>query len=188
MGPGYEDLGAFRRLTYFDDVAFDALAYGVGFGRNLFRRRQDRFGFPEIDIDALIFDTLDDSCNDVIHAVGKFIIDDIAFGFTQALNHDLFGGLSGDAAEVGRCDIDVDDVADFIAGIDEPCLIKRNFDVFIFDVIDDGLGSLDLIVPSRTVQGNFCRRIGIGLFFVGRNQDGFQRIADDIRRYAFLFG
>ena len=57
-----------------------------------------------------------------------------------------------------------------------------------FDVIDDGLGSLDLIVPSRTVQGNFCRRIGIGLFFVGRNQDGFQRIADDIRRYAFLFG
>ena len=56
------------------------------------------------------------------------------------------------------------------------------------DFIDDGLGSLDGIVARRTVQFDFSRRVGIGFLLVGRNQDGFQGVADDIRRYAFLLG
>ena len=58
----------------------------------------------------------------------------------------------------------------------------------VFDFVDDGLGSLDGIVARRTVQFDFRRRIGIGFLLVSRDQDGFQGVTDDIRRYAFLFG
>ena len=188
MGPGYEDLGAFRRLADFDDIAFDALADAVRFRRDLFRCRQDGFGLAQVDVDVAVLDALDDTGDDVVRSVRKFIIDDVPFGFAQALDHDLFGSLGGDAAEIVRHDIDVDDVADFIIDINEAGLIEGDFRMGIFDFIDDGLGSLDGIVARRTVQFDFSRRVGIGFLLVGRNQDGFQGVADDIRRYAFLLG
>ena len=187
MGPGYKNLGAFRRLADFDDIALDALADAVRFRRDLFRCRQDGFGLAQVDVDVAVLDALDDTGDDVVRAVREFIIDDVAFRFAQALNHDLFGSLGGDAAEIVRRDIDVDDIADFVIDINEAGLIERDFRMRVFDFIDDGLGSLDGIVTGRAVQFDFGCRVGIGFLLVGRDQDGFQGITDDIRRYAFLF-
>ncbi len=62
----------------------------------------------QVDVDVAVLDALDGAGDDVVRAVRKFIIDDVPFGFAQALDHDLFGSLGGDAAEIVRRDIDVD--------------------------------------------------------------------------------
>ena len=151
MSPGNEDLGTLGRLAHFYDITLDALANGIRFRRNLFRNRQNRFCFSQIDIDIPLFDALDDSRNDIILAVGKFIIDDAPFGFTQPLDHDLLGSLGRNTAKILRRYIDVDDIPFRIFRIQDLCHSQRNFRIFIFYRFHYRFRSQDFVIAGLAV-------------------------------------
>ena len=151
MCPGNENLGALGRLAYFHHITLDTLADRIRFRRNLFGNGQDRFCFPQINIDIALFDTLDDPRDDVILTVGKFIVDDAPFGFTQPLDHDLFGCLGSDTAKILGRHIDIDDIACRIFRVQDLGHGQRNFGVFIFYRFHYRLRSQDFIIASQAV-------------------------------------
>ena len=60
--------------------------------------REHRFGAAEVDDDLARFESQDDAREDVALLAGVLVEDDFSLGLAQALQHDLLGGLRGDAA------------------------------------------------------------------------------------------
>jgi hypothetical protein len=109
-------------------------------GSGLFGRREDGFRLAEINDDVAAFEALDHAGDDVAFFAGVFLVDHLTLGFTQALQHDLLGGLRGDAAGVRRDGgFEVDDVADLSVGLEATRFVDGHLDVVVFDFGDDGL-------------------------------------------------
>ena len=103
MRAARDDLRALCGLADFDDVGLDAR---TGFGtlvRHLFGLRHKRFDASEIEQRVTRIGLLDDAGNDVAFATRVFLVLHFAFGFTNALVHDLLHRLRRDSTpHLGR--------------------------------------------------------------------------------------
>ena len=70
----------------------------------------------------------------IVELAHVFVVDGVAFGFTNALNDDLLGGLRGDSAEIFRRDLFIVEVAGLIW---VPGLFKGDLEFGIGNFFDD---------------------------------------------------
>ena len=95
------------------DEDFEAGADGVIFTFDLLRFGHNAVGFADVDADEFGFDAGNHAGHDGVDFVFEHLQDDVALGFAEALDDDLFGGLAGDATEAGDFVFFLDDVAEF---------------------------------------------------------------------------
>src|SRR5205085_5450137 len=105
--------------------------------------RQGGFGAAQAEGDALGRNRLDRAVDDIAFALDVFLVLAFALRFADALEDDLFGGLGGDAAEVGRGGLDRDHIAELRAGIYQAGIFQVDFGVLLLDFIDDFFFSVD---------------------------------------------
>ena len=94
--PRHDDLRSFGRLAHLDDVGLEPCARVRALGL-----RQQGLDPTEVEQGVAAVALLDDPGDDVALAAGVLLVLQLAFGFTDALHHDLLGGLRSDTAEVG---------------------------------------------------------------------------------------
>ena len=138
-----EQIGTAVGAFDFFDEDLDAVTYGVVFAVDLFASRHDAGGTTEIDADESLLDAGDGAGDDSADFVFKGGKNGIVFSFAKALDDDLFGSLSGNAAEI--------------------------FDNILFF---NGVTDLSLLVFDL-VKWDFGRRVVSDAFFddLARNED-----------------
>ena len=107
MRAAHDDLRALRRLAHLDDVRLDARP---GSGRSYGTCSacgSSAFDSTEVEQGVAAVVLLDDAGDDVAFAAGVLLVLLLAVDLPQALGHHLLGRLRGDAAEVGRGDVDL---------------------------------------------------------------------------------
>ena len=103
MRTARDDLRALCGLANLDDVGLDARTRFGTLVRNLFGLRHKRFDASEIEQRVTRIGLLDDAGNDVAFATRVFLVLHFAFGFTNALVHDLLHRLrSNTTPHLGR--------------------------------------------------------------------------------------
>ena len=113
MRSGNDQLRTSRILVDLEQEHLDPLAGSISLGRHLLARRHHRLGLAELDDDGAGIGALDDAVDDLALPIGELLVDGIALVVANALEHDLLGGLRGDAAEVLRRPLNPQRVADF---------------------------------------------------------------------------
>ena len=116
VGAGDDQLRTALVLVDLDQEHLDPLAGPVALGRHLLASRHDRLGLAQLDDDRPRIGALHDAVEDLALLVVKLLVDRVALVVADALQHDLLGGLRGDAAEVLRGALDADLVADLRVG------------------------------------------------------------------------
>ena len=182
MRPRQHYLRSFGQFLDFNDKSLDSFAITVWFATDLFGRRQNRFGFAEIDVYLTLFDPLNHAGHNVIFAIGVLIKDQTAFCLANPLNNDLFGILCGNPAKVLRRNFLLDDIADLIGNIDRFGSIQRNFLFVICDCFHDILAGKNLDCAGLPVHchPHILGRAKIPL--VCRNQGCLNSFKQDLGR------
>ena len=111
MRPGWvathDDLRALRGLADLDDVRLDPRARLGPLVGHLLGLRQQRLDPSEVEQRVAAVVLLDDAGDDVAFAARVLLVLLLAVDLAEALRHHLLRGLRGDAAEVGRRDVDL---------------------------------------------------------------------------------
>ena len=181
-----DDLRSLVRLLDLDDVCLDAVAVRVRLRRDLLSRRQHGFRLAEVDVDVVVLDALDEARQDVTLAAHELLVDDAALCLADALDDDLLRRLSGDAAEIRRRHLDLDDVAYLVVRLDRAGLSQRDLRDLVLRVLDDRLDRVDMIVTrlSGKRDADILRRAKVAL--VSRDQGSLDGLEEDLFIDAFL--
>ncbi len=148
--------------------------------------RQHGFRLAEVDVDVVVLDALDEARQDVTLAAHELLVDDAALCLADALDDDLLRRLSGDAAEIRRRHLDLDDVAYLVVRLDRAGLSQRNLRDLVLRVLDDRLDRVDMIVTrlSGKRDADILRRAKVAL--VSRDQGSLDGLEEDLFIDAFL--
>ncbi len=116
----------------------------------------------------------------------ELAVDDVPLGLTDALGHHLFRGLRGDAAELGRRDLDVEVIALAHRRIEAARRGERHFQVRVLDVLHHLLPGEHRRHPVFPVNldVDFAGRPMVLL--VGGDERGFDDLAQCLERDIFL--
>ena len=107
VGTRHHDLGALRAATHLDDVRLHPLAGLRTVEGDLFGLRHEGLGLAQVEQRIPGIALLDDAGDDVALAAGVLLVFELALGFADSLAHHLLGGLSRDATEVVRGDVEL---------------------------------------------------------------------------------
>src|SRR5262249_22660142 len=104
VGPRQDDLDAVPGLLDLEDDRLDALADVVRLAGDLLAAGQDRLGLAQADDGGAALVALDGAVDQVALHGAVDVEDRGGLGLADFLDHDLLGGLGGDAAQLGRLD------------------------------------------------------------------------------------
>ena len=167
MGAAHDDLRALGGLADLDDVGLDPAA-GLGtLVGDLLGLGQQRLDPTEVEQGVARVGLLDDAGDDVTLAAGVLLVLHLPLDLTDALDHDLLGGLGGDATEVVGGDVELG--ADRLAVLVE--LLGHDPDL-------DGVG----------IDGDPRVLVGAGHPLVGRLQRVGERAEERVDRDALVGG
>ena len=99
MAAGEDDFDLVSGVSDIEDECSDAVAGLKLLAGDLLGAWHERFGAVDLDDEGAAFVALDGARGDVADALAEFGEDGLAFVVAEALDHDLLGGLRGDAAE-----------------------------------------------------------------------------------------
>ena len=148
----------------------------------MFRTRHDTIGTTEIDADETWFDARNGAGDDGADFIFEGCEYSVVFGFTETLDDDLLGSLSGNAAETFDGEFLFDGVADF--EIFALGLIERNFgrrvegDAFF----DDFANHVNVGFAGLGVEGGADVHVAVAVVFAPGGSDG---LLDDVK-YGLL--
>jgi hypothetical protein len=169
-------------------INLKALTRAIIFIRNLLSGRHTGLGTPQLDDKGFGFRTLNHTGYDIAFAFDEFAIDQISFCLTEALQDQVFGGLSGDTPEIVRCAFHLKEVAEFGFGINSFSFGQSHLGTSVFHILHDGLLGIDFYIPSLRVDANANPLGGWAgeVSLVSRNQSSLNGLDDDILRKAFF--
>ena len=98
--------------VHLEQQGVDPVAGHVLFIVNLLLGGHDSFRLLEVDDDVAGFKAADGAVDDLPDAVGELLLHVLLLRLAELLNDRLARGLSGDAPEVARSDLPLDDVAE----------------------------------------------------------------------------
>src|SRR5205814_4885437 len=101
---GEDDLDGGGGVADFEDEGLDALALLMIFAGDLLGAGHDAFDASEVDDHGAALEAGDGAGDDGADAVLEFLVNAAALVLADELDHDLLGGLGGDAAELGEGD------------------------------------------------------------------------------------
>ena len=113
-------------------IDLETLARRIDVRRHLLSRLQNTFRLAQLNVDILRFriNAVDNRSQDFVFLLDEVIIDLASLGFTNLLHDHLLRSLCGDAAEVIRRHLDLDDIILLIARLN------------LLGILDGNLGSL----------------------------------------------
>ena len=118
MGARQKDLRAFWFAAHVIDIATDAVAHIQIFAGQSLITADHAFAAAQIDDHIAIFNALDDTIDDIGHAVFVFFKLLVALGFANALRDHLLTRQRHHAAKVEQGQVFFKDMADFHARVD----------------------------------------------------------------------
>ena len=145
VAPREEDLRSAEVVSDFLDVATDSVAWVVSFSWDGFAFAHEGFCVSEFYIDIAVFDSFDESADDLSDSVFVFFVLSGAFGFADMFDDGIFDGSGGDSSHIDGGEEFAVEGADFvefwIIGFTIFGLILVDFDGVLFDIFDDGVAS-----------------------------------------------
>ncbi len=181
---------------HFIEVTAHAVADAGRFAGNRLVARDERLGIAaQVEIDVAALDALDDTRDQLAHAVGEGIDHLLALGLADALHDDLLRGPGGDTAEFGVLDLVLDGTTDlgdfaftgFVFRVHQADLVGRILHLAV--VRDDFPATEGLVVAGVTVDLDADVRVFIGVALLGgRGQRRFHGFENDFARHALLVG
>jgi hypothetical protein len=118
-----DDLWAAGGLLDPHHIHLEALAGVVTLAGDLLGGKQDTSSLAEVDVGDVALNALDVTIEDETLFVLVFGEDDLTLGFAQALDDDLLGSLGGDATEVLRVGLHLNEIGLFL-GTDVSVLVE----------------------------------------------------------------
>ena len=133
--------------------------------------------FPEFDVDVLRVDLAHDAAHQFVLFIGKFAESVVALDFVQLLQNNLLCRLRGDAAEILRHELLVDQIARLIALFQQLRFRKRNFFLLVRNLFDRGAHRIIFDAVLFGIDADIhVSRAAVVLFFVGGDERVAQRI------------
>ena len=96
------DLDLIARISDVENQTPDAISGLELFARNLLRARHEAFSSFHLDDEGAAFVALRDTGDDLALTLREFVEQAVTFVLAEFLDHDLLGGLRGDAPSVSR--------------------------------------------------------------------------------------
>ena len=158
--------------------------------QHVFARNEALGSAPEVDVDAVAVDALDDAAQHLVNAILVFLDDLRPLGLAHALHDDLLRRLRGDAAEFHRFDRHLDVAVDLGIGIDVHGIDHPEFALRFLE-----LGRIvgeHLPPPERVVLAGFAvdgdTHVDVVTVTLARRgrQRGLHRLEDDLAVDALL--
>ena len=137
MAAGEDDLRAARGVLDGDDVGAKAVADVVILRLHALAGGHDGLEFAEVHDDVRALEPADGAIDDLAGAVLELVVDHLLLDLADALHHGLLGGLGGDAAEIARGDLHVNELTDLGVGLELLGLGLGDLVEFVANPIDD---------------------------------------------------
>ncbi len=180
MGARDDDLGALGRHLHFGDIDTGAVALPIIFPGNLLPVRKESLCATQVDNEIAPLEAAHDPVDQLPDAILELVEDPFALSFANLLDDYLFGGLSGDPAEVTGFHLHAERITDFDLGVDLPSFLQIDLLVGVLNLVDHGDELEDLYLAKLVIVVRL-EIAGIAVLLVGRgkhrrlkgfNQDG----------------
>ena len=204
MDTGHADLRAVLRARTrqtairddFQHVDLEALARRIHIGRHLLARFEHAFGLAQLNVNVLRLriDAVHDRGQDLVFLFDEIVVDLTALGLADLLHDDLLGRLRGDAAEVIRRDLDLDDIVLLITGLNRLRLLDGNLGRLVGGPALNRLSGVQANRAGLPIQLHAHVRVGrrhavflAEIIFISALQRLFNRGKEQLLADVFLF-
>ena len=189
-----------RQTAIRDDlqhVNLEALARRVHVAGHLLARLEHALGLAQLDVDILRLgiDAVHNRGQNLVFLLDEVVVDLAALGLANLLHDDLLGRLRGDAAEVVRRDLDLDDVILLIAGLNRLRFLDGNLGRLVGGPALDRLAGVQANRAGLPVQLHAHVRVGrrhavflAEIIFISALQCLFNRRKEQLLADVFFLG
>ena len=181
-----DELGASKGAVHLQQVELLPLAGPVVLRPHLLRHRQDRLRLTKVDYDVIGFDPLDEAGHDVPFAVRELLEHHLPLRLPQALEDDLLGRLSGDAAGVGWIHFCGDDIVNGGVRFDLLGVLDRDIGLVIFYLGHHRLLLEDAMFAGLPVYAYDYVALEVAVFLVGGDEGSLHGLQDNLPGQVFL--